>query len=275
MGCCANLIKLILFLLNFLCFFGFCCLVGGFLYVFIVDRIATSDSNFPFLIVSLVVSSVLAVFTFLGCCGSAIKSLHMMRSFTLILVLLFLGVVGALIYLHFKHGDGKSALRSTLRYDLDWSIRPFQESEILMRLTWDWLQPALKCCGMKGSTDWPKSSVPQSCFKSQNNTFTDGCADKILRPPYLTYVLAVFYGVPSLMLLSLIFAIVVAASLSSDQRHLQAIKRDKEEEKKPVCQDSGETEEEDSTLLISPTDSAPPPPSCHLPLLAQAPPCYN
>ena len=147
-----------------------------------------------------------------------------------------------------------------------------------MRLTWDWLQPALQCCGVGGSSDWPTSSVPQSCktymWRTQNyTTFTDGCADEILRPPYLTYVLAVFYGVPSLMLLSLIFAIVVAASISSDQRRLQAIKRDEEEEeKKPVCQDSGVAEEEDSSLLISPTDLAPPPPSCHLPLLPQAPP---
>merc|ERR1712183_477856 len=154
----------------------------------------------------------------------------MMRSFTVILFIIFLGVLGALIYLHIEYGDVEWALRSILGSELDWSsIRPFQESETLMRLTWDWFQPALQCCGVGGSGDW--STVPQSCktymWRTQNyTTFTAGCADKILRPPYLTYMLAVIYGVPSLMLLILIFASVVAASISSDQRRLQAAEKD-------------------------------------------------
>ena len=48
---------------------------------------------------------------------------------------------------------------------------------------------------------------------NSDNSFTDGCAPKIL-----LYVQILLYGIPSLMFLSLVFAFIVSASNSSAER---------------------------------------------------------
>ena len=56
-----------------------------------------------------------------------------------------------------------------------------------------------------------------------DTTFPDGCADKIL-----LYVKILFYGIPSLMLVSLLSAFVVSASVSSAERRRKAARRGEE-----------------------------------------------
>ena len=184
----------------------------------------------------------------------------MLGSFIVILFVLFGGAVGALIFLHTQ--SGSEAVDHILSDGLRATIPTYDESNnVLTYRFWNWLQPTFQCCGVEGFGDWanikgvrtdcdePKENcaVPRSCCKDDtgldnrlgkndrrfnlaiaecmyepkvDTTFEDGCKDKIL-----IYVEILFYGIPSVMLLSLVFAFIVSASVSSAERRRKAARR--------------------------------------------------
>ena len=121
-----------------------------------------------------------------------------------------------------------------------------------------------------------------------DTTFPDGCADKIL-----LYVKILFYGIPSLMLVSLLSAFVVSASVSSAERRRKAARRGEEpgfnsQYSIGASEDFHHTSYNDNppynpqyetemtfygggNMVNYPTGTVPPPTS-HVPLLHQAPP---
>jgi len=328
MRCCVDLIKFILFIVNFLFFLGFCCLVGGTVYVllrgeetFIGQHIQPNfdDSNtrnaayFLLIIISLVLFSFLSLLTCLGCSGTACKSVCMLGSFIVILFVLFGGAVGALIFIHTQ--SGSHAVEHILSDGLRASLPTYDASDnVLTYRLWNWLQPTFKCCGVEGFEDWagiqgvkndcqePKENcvVPRSCCRDDTEcmyepeiatTFSAGCADKIL-----LYVKILFYGIPSMMLVSLVFAFIVSASVSSAERRRKAARRGEEPgfnsqysigasddfhhtsyNDNPPYNPQYETEMPfygGGNVINYPTGTVPPPTS-HVPLLHQAPPSYN
>ena len=64
----------------------------------------TNSTYFLLILICLIVTAFLAVFTCLGCCGAACKSGCMLGSFIVILFVLFGGSVGALIFIHTQFG---------------------------------------------------------------------------------------------------------------------------------------------------------------------------
>jgi len=328
MRCCVDLIKFILFIVNFLFFLGFGCLVGGTIYVLlhgentfigqnIEPNLDESDPRnatyFLMIIISIVVFSFFALFTCLGCSGTAFKSVCMLGSFIVILFVLFGGAVGALIFLHTQ--SGSEAVDHILNDGLRATISTYDESKnVLTYRFWNWLQPTFECCGVEGYGDWanvkgvksdceePKENcaVPRSCCRDDtecmyepqdDTTFEDGCKDQIL-----LYVEILFYGIPSVMLLSLVFAFIVSASVSSAERRRKAARRGEDpgfnsqysigaEEDfhhtsyndNPPYNPQYETEMPyygGGNVINYPTGTVPPPTS-HVPLLHQAPPSYN
>lgn len=325
MRCFVDLIKFILFIVNFLFFLGFCCLVGGSVYVFLhgedtfigqkIEPSLDDDSDpknatyFLFIIISLVVFSFLALFTCLGCGGTAFKSICMLGSFIVILFVLFGAAVGALIFLHTQ--SGSQAADEILNRGLSQSMELFDESKnrLFWKLTcmfWNWLQPTFQCCGVNSFNDWKrvsgvKNAVPESCciddaecvYEPNNETtFSTGCAGEIL-----VYVKIVFYGIPSLMLVSLLAAFIVSANISSAERRRKAARRGEEQgfnsqysigaeedfhhtsysDNNPPYNPQYETEMPfygGGNVGNYPTGTVPPPNS-HIPLLHQAPPSYN
>lgn len=250
MRCCVDLVKFFLFIFNFLCFLGFCALFGGSVYVLLygentfigqhiqpsLDRSdPTNATYFLLILICLIVTAFLALFTCLGCCGAAFKSGCMLGSFIVILFVLFGGSVGALIFLHTQFGW--QAVEQVLNQELTQNIHRYSRDNILTQQFWTWLQPSFQCCGVMNRDDWTgvagledNWSVPESCCNqpdltkkdcmyepNSENSFTEGCAPKIL-----LYVQIVLYGVPSLMFLSLVFAFIVSASNSSAERRRKA-----------------------------------------------------
>lgn len=248
MRCCVDLVKFFLFMFNFLCFLGFCALFGGTVYVLLygadtfigrdiqpsLDKADPENATyFLFVIISLIVTGFLASFTCLGCCGAATKSGCMLGSFIVILFVFFGGSVGALIFLH--HQFGWKAVDEVLVRELGGSLPTYREENILTYRFWNWLQPTFSCCGVsspesysawEGVAGLPANwKVPDVCCDQEteekdcmyepnhSNTFSDGCADKIL-----LYAQILFYGIPSIMFVSLVFAFVVSASVSSAER---------------------------------------------------------
>jgi len=344
MRCCVDLVKFILFMFNFLCFLGFCSLFGGTIYVLLngadtfigrdiepsLDKADPENATyFLLVIISLILTLFLASFTCLGCCGSATKSGCMLGSFIVILFVLFGGSVGALIFLHTQFGW--KAVDEVLVRELGRSLPSYREENILTYRFWNWLQPSFSCCGVSSpesysvwagvaglANNWKVPDVccdqetqEKDCMYEPNhsNTFSEGCADKIL-----LYAQILFYGIPSIMLISLVFAFVVSASVSSAERRRKEARRGQGDTTYTSRYSEGAEEDfshhhasyppatpmysenppynpgfsdpsdyyggycgpdtAHAQMVNYPTGTVPPPHS-HVPLLHQAPPSYN
>lgn len=243
MRCCVDLVRFVLFLANLLSCLGFIALISGTVYVllrgedtFIGQRIEP-DLNvgnptaiyFTIIIIILVVSSFLTLFTFLGCCGTAYKSSCMIGSFIVILFVLFGGSVGGLIFLHYQYGS--QAIKEILEQELSRSVSGYRLDAVLTPLFWNWLLATAQCCGVgqEGWTVWKtaqlkdKWTIPEACCRpefpdcmyepSVESAHLTDCVPGILGP-----VQMVAYGLPSLMLVTLLFAFIVAASVNRQER---------------------------------------------------------
>jgi len=252
--CCTDLIKFILFFVNFLFFLVFAALLACTIYVLLnaentligthIEPSFSKDNPtatyFSFIIIFIVVFAFLSLFTCLGCCGAAYKSGCMLGSFIVILFVLFGGAVGAVIFLHTQYG--KDGVREVLVQEMAGNLQYYSESNVLTFHFWNFLQERLRCCGVAATDDGPaynawdpaRSSsielptnykVPEECCReadcsyepNNNNTFMDGCADKIL-----LYVQVVFYGIPVAMFISLVFAFVVSSQIGRASSRVKA-----------------------------------------------------
>jgi len=250
MRCCVDIVKFFLFIFNFLCFLGFCALFGGSIYVLLngedtfigrniepsLDKADPENATyFLFLLIGIVVTAFLALFTCLGCCGAATKSGCMLGSFIVILFVLFGGSAGAIIFLHTQFGW--KAVEAVLVQELHRNLPSYSADSLLTRWFWDWVQPTFQCCGVEVYSDWKGVagltsgwSVPKSCClegeeecmyePSSETVYSDGCAQNILLPTQI-----LFYGIPSIMFISLVFAFTVSASVSSAERRRKAAVR--------------------------------------------------
>lgn len=340
MRCCVDLVKFFLFIFNFLCFLGFCGLFGGSIYVllygentFIAHHIQptldnadpTNSTYFLLILICLIVTAFLAVFTCLGCCGAACKSGCMLGSFIVILFVLFGGSVGALIFIHTQFGW--QAVQEVMEQEMARNIPRYSQDHVLTYQFWNWLQPSFQCCGVVNNDDWSGVAgleqnwkVPESCCDqptqtkkdcmyepNSDNSFTEGCAPKIL-----LYVQILIYGIPSLMFLSLVFAFIVSASNSSaERRRKEAHDHETRDSQYSVGADDDFSQHHSgyggyggygaSAPMTTYSDNPPynpgygevevspyyggnighyptgtvPPPNSHQPLLHQAPPPYN
>lgn len=167
MRCCADIIKFILFLANFVCFLGFAFLLAGTIYIlydgeatFIGQQIAPSLSQddpsnatyFSFIIICLILFTFLLLFTCLGCCGAAYKSGCMLGSFIVILFVLFGGSVGAVVFLHTQYGW--DAVQQVLEQEMTRSVAKYRPENKLTLQFWDGVQPSFHCCGVIEQDGW-------------------------------------------------------------------------------------------------------------------------
>jgi len=248
MRCCADLIKFILFLTNFVCFICFAFLLAGTVYILlngentfigqhIVPSLSQDDPSnatyFSFIIIFLVIFSFLCIFTCLGCCGAAYKSGCMLGSFIVILCVLFGGSVGAVVFLHTQYGW--QAVLQVLDQEMSRSVMKFRPENILTTHFWDWIQPTFGCCGVEKLEGWKiwenveavskdNWRVPEACCRpgenecmyepSRETAFLEtGCAPRVV-----VYVQILLYGVPIIMFISLVFAFVTSTSVTSAER---------------------------------------------------------
>jgi len=251
MRCCVDLIKFVLFIANFLCFLAFAGLLAGTVYIllngqntFIGQHIEPSLSSddptnatyFSFIVIFIVVFSFFAIFTCLGCCGTAYKSGCMLGSFIIILFVLFGGSVGAVVFLHTQFGWG--AVLEVLIQEMSRNLPTYKKDNVFTFRFWNWIQNTFGCCGVEKVDGWKiwstseglKSNwkVPESCCRDgeedcmyEPNTETiymEGCAPKVV-----LYVQIIFYGVPILMFVSLVFAFIVSSSVSNSERRRKAV----------------------------------------------------
>jgi len=168
-GCMANLVKYLLFTTNFLIFVlglavfgcGIWVLVDQPSFMNLFDEASQQipDLNFDITLytsaawILIVVSALVVIISFFGCCGAIKKSKCMLGTyFTLILAMFIVMVVGAVLgYSGNLEETIKKPLKDALnKYDPDSD----DQGMVAYRNAWDEVQKELKCCGIDDYTDW-------------------------------------------------------------------------------------------------------------------------
>lgn len=191
-GFLGNMIKYLLFITNLLvfvmavivCAFGIYALVDG---KAVSDLVESADSSLSVniyttaAIVLIVVSALVILVTFLGCCG-AIKENRCMLGiyFTLLLTMFIVLIIGAVIgYSQSLDELKKPLLSSTKKYDeksVDTKIQTLTKA-------WNRVQTDFKCCGVDKFTDWDGNTfldsegveVPASCCTREGISDPNDC----------------------------------------------------------------------------------------------------
>jgi len=239
--CCVDVVKFVLFFCNLiacLCFLA----VGGlvvyallngedtFIGKHIEPSLSTSNPTallFTFIIIALVLLAFFSILTCLGCCGTAVKSSCMIGCFIVIQFVMFGGSVGGMIYLHYNYSY---PVMNVTQEGLAKSLHLYGDDSEIMTALWDWLIDIAKCCkvGQDDWTSWEVAKLPdsykvpkvccippdQECMYEPrpDNTYSGDCVSFVL--PVVTIL---FYGIPSLLLLSLIFAFIVTSSFEQQR----------------------------------------------------------
>merc|ERR1719154_622948 len=132
-----------------------------------------------------------------------------------------------MIYLHYNFSN---PVHNVTQEGLSRSLHLYGDDTVILTALWDWLISFAKCCKI-GDDDWKSwevaklpdgFKVPEVCCippdsecmyePRPDNTYSADCVAYTL--PLFTVL---FYGIPSLLLLSLIFAFVVTSSFEQQR----------------------------------------------------------
>lgn len=137
----------------------------------------------------IVVGTMIFVISFLGCCGALRESSWMILTFSVFLMIVFVTEIGIGVAGYMKHGDLPNILESQFNKTMD-----DYTNSIEAQSAWSMVQGELKCCGIKGPSDWrpifKNKTVPANCCHllpgNVKNCTTDyatkdGCLPKLLQ----------------------------------------------------------------------------------------------
>jgi len=177
---CARIVKILMFIFNFIFFVAGIVVMAVGIYVNVVDGdFAQILPSFPYLSAGnllIACGVIVLVVGFLGCCGAIKESPCMLLIFffLLLLILILEIVAGALAFTYRNQVEG------FVIKDLTNGLSQYNKSQSLTK-AWDVLQSELKCCGVNTSSDWmspnvtlaPGAMFPDSCCM---DGFVKGCA---------------------------------------------------------------------------------------------------
>ncbi|XP_068732808.1 CD63 antigen-like [Montipora capricornis] len=174
---------------------------------------------------------------FLGCCGALKEQVCMLKSFAVILGILFLvGLGGSITGYVFRH-----KIKKGFSDGLDAALDHYKEKSFTH--AWDGLQKELKCCGSRNYTDWfdkdwstgvsSNNSVPQSCCVKQETNcnvnvtshphtiFQKGCYETAvtLFEDELLVIGGVALGIALFQLLGVALSCCLASSLQHSSKY--------------------------------------------------------
>jgi len=107
----------------------------------------------------IVISALVVIIAFFGCCGAAKENKCMLGTyFTIILALFIVMVVGAVLG---YSGNLESAIRNPMEKSLQkYKDQPEEGSPAFAyKAVWNEVQKELKCCGVNNVSDWTQPSV--------------------------------------------------------------------------------------------------------------------
>lgn len=178
--CCGNMLKYVIFLVNFVIFVTGC-VVFGFgvaAHLKVGDLNGFMDENyFHSSIVLMVAGGIIILVTFFGCCGVCTENHCMLYTFGTLLSLILLMEIGAAVAALVLKDEADKAITTAMTNNLkDYSNdQPTQDA-------WGQIQRNLKCCGIIDFHDWSNvtnvgpSDVPDSCCVTE----VAGCGKGVL-----------------------------------------------------------------------------------------------
>lgn len=178
--CCGNMLKYVIFLVNFVIFVTGCVVFGfgvaAHLKVGNLDGFM-DENYFHSSIVLMVAGGIIILVTFFGCCGVCTENHCMLYIFGTLLSLILLMEIGAAVAALVLKDEADKAITTAMNNNLkDYSNdQPTKDA-------WGQIQRNLKCCGITNFHDWKNvtnvgpSDVPDSCCVTE----VDGCGKGVL-----------------------------------------------------------------------------------------------
>merc|ERR1712025_528111 len=177
-GCMSNLVKYLLFTTNFPIFILGVAVFGCGIWVLVdqpsfmnlfdqaTQNVPELTENFDITLyasaayILLVVSALVVIISFFGCCGAFKESKCMLGTyFTLILAMFIVMVVGAVLgYSGDLEKTIKEPLKNALSKYRDDVTQETDEKLFFYKEAWNEVQYELKCCGVDDVTDWSNSA---------------------------------------------------------------------------------------------------------------------
>jgi len=197
MGFCGGVVKVSLWVLNFVLFLGGVLIMaaGGYMHYQIATKYGGSFENEGSKAgyFGVAVGFVVALVSFLGCCGLAKSNSCMMKAYAVLVAVLLIAEVGTGIAAAINKGEAEDLVTKGMKSALD-KYNTDDDTRFYIVEAWDAVQEDLQCCGVDGYQDWAKSTgwnnqndVPDSCCKAmtkgcgarssidQSNIYTVGC----------------------------------------------------------------------------------------------------
>eukprot|EP00092_Neocalanus_flemingeri_P006561 GFUD01007072.1.p1 GENE.GFUD01007072.1~~GFUD01007072.1.p1 ORF type:complete len:242 (-),score=46.55 GFUD01007072.1:125-850(-) len=182
---CESIVKYFMVLCNSLFAFAGVVLIGVGAYAQIAAKdylnfLGDNYVNTPIFII--ILGGVIFTVSFFGCCGAWQENKCLIYTYTALLVIIFIGQIGAAIAAFVLKGDLKTVITKNMENGLkNFDVEGFEG----MTLTWDLVQKELKCCGVESFKDWKDvttfsdGGVPDSCCVAGQ---VEGCGKAPLDP---------------------------------------------------------------------------------------------
>ncbi|GJQ75615.1 hypothetical protein Trydic_g17694 [Trypoxylus dichotomus] len=180
MGCCSNLSRCILFILNFVCFLiGLAMIIIGVVYEVNFAHLTNylDDWTRAFQLVPIlfiVIGCIIVIISFFGCCGAWRRSTCMLTTYAVILIIILIIQIAFVIFT-FVQASNMSEWKADLVISLE---RLFDPTSTATNEAVDFIQETLQCCGVHIAPPIP----PPSCCGGLDPClfpFPDGCSDRL------------------------------------------------------------------------------------------------
>ncbi|XP_078586599.1 CD9 antigen-like [Branchiostoma floridae x Branchiostoma japonicum] len=187
MGCCSGIIRVLLFIFNFVFWLiGLALLgIGIWLLVDPVSKAIQSVLSFYGIAVYIIIAAgaVTTVVGFLGCCGACKESKCLLIMFSVFLGIIFAVEVAAGIVAIVQRGSLSSLVTDSFA-DILTGGRPLEDPNIPVgvRAGIEAMQTGLKCCGLTSTADWYYPAYAKGC--SCTGTIPTGTPPTL--PPFTT-----------------------------------------------------------------------------------------
>jgi CD9 antigen len=227
LGGCYNCLKYLMFVFNFIFWLVGCALLAVGIWAKVDERSLNSlienDKISGNLSVAawilIIVGSIIMVLGFLGCCGAIRESQCMLALFFIFLFIIFAALLSVGIYVYISFQENPQTLKQEVTQPLVDCVKKYYNDTACHKKL-DTLNRDLSCCGgvtgdfVKTYDDARAEAACGKTYKTQK-----GCGDKLFEltekklREYLVIFVAIAFGIATIMLLGMIFAMLLCCAI--------------------------------------------------------------